>query len=523
MKVEKSKARIISKISETLDNVPFTTFHFRIVYSLGVSWIIDGYEVSLLSVLSGILKTHFELDDLGIAQAGSFYLLGCVFGALIFAYLSNLYGRKKLFTTTLIIYIFSICLTSFSFSVSSFYISRFLTGLSIGGEYTAIFAAIDELIPKKDRGITNIIIDGTWHLGSIIACLLSYTLLKIFSTTNIVVKSNFRDTNKLKENTEKIWRFLFLIGGIVALPIIFIRKYIPESPRWLVLQNKKAEAIEELIFIKNEIKKDTQIIQDEEEEKQTIISNSIENDYCNDGLEKSNDSSMLLGENSNDSKIYKIFKLFFVIYPSRFIYALALMISQTFFYNGLYYTFGLVLENYYKIDKESFGIYLIPLSFMNFVGPLILGKYFDTWSRKKMIALCYILSGLILAVSSYLFAKNSLSLIQQLITWCILFFFASPGSSAAHLTVSEIFPTEIRSEALATFFSISLLIGGVIAPITFTSLIDKDNRFSFSIAYFISSGLLISAGIISLIIGVDSENKSLEEISKKEDYKMFHN
>ena len=192
------------------------------------------------------------------------------------------------------------------------------------------------------------------------------------------------------------------------------------------------------------------------------------------------------------------------------------MISQAFFYNGLYYTFGLVLENYYKIDKESFGLYLFPLSIANFLGPLILGKYFDIWSRRKMITLCYFTSGVILTISGILFRKNLLSISQQIGLWALLFFITSPGASAAHLTVSEIFPTQIRSEALACFFSLGLLMGGVVSPLIFSSLIDKDNRISFAYSYFFSAGLLIFSAIICFIFGVDSENKSLEELCESD-------
>ena len=501
MKDYDKKQRVISKIKSTLDILPFSTFHFKILYSLGISWIIDGYEVSLLSILSGILKVHLHMDDVGVAQSGSMYLLGCVFGALIFAYLSQIHGRKKLFSATLIIYITSIVLTATSFSRLSFYICRFLTGVAIGGEYTAIFAAVDELIPTKYRGASNIIIDGTFHIGSIIACILSYLLLGLYKH---VPDNKFKDVKELNMDVEIIWRALFLIGAIMAIPVLFMRKHIPESPRWLILKGYGRKAIEELNNIKNMLKEGEVLI----EENIPILDNSI--DETNISFSKS-----IIDENKED-KIMFILKILFVKYPTRFLYALSLMIAQAFFYNGIYYTFGLVLENYYNIDKEDFGLFLIPLSISNFLGPVCLGRYFDSWSRRKMISLCYLLSGLLLIMSGIFFIYEYLNIYHQIFLWGLIFFIASPGASAAHLTVSEIFPTDIRSEALAIFFSIGILIGGVVSPVIFSTLIDNKNRLSFGFSYFISAGLMMIAGIINYIFGVDSEKKSLEEIANIE-------
>jgi MFS family permease len=293
----------------------------------------------------------------------------------------------------------------------------------------------------------------------------------------------------------------------------------------------------ELKYIRSEVNVDLHSFDSVHEQRE--LTSNIEND----GLEKDEDSQGLLNphkndenidlvavtedikqeqnipednnnnSNSNSNSFFKIFSIFFFKYPTRFIYAISLMISQAFFYNGLYYTFGLVLENYFSVAKEDYGIYLIPLSFSNFFGPIILGPLFDKWSRRYMIFLSYFTSGVLLTICGISFILNILTPSYQLILWSVIFFIASPGASSAHLTVSEIFPIEIRSQALAFFFSIGLLIGGVISPLIFGSLISPGNRISFSLAYFLSSFLMIGSSIITLIYGVDAERKPLESLS----------
>jgi MFS family permease len=506
-----NQKRILKNIKDTLDNVPFTSFHFKILYGLGISWVLDGYEVSLMSILSGILKQYLKINEIQIALAGSYYILGCVAGACFFGYLANEFGRKKLFTVTLLIYMVSIVITTFSSSAPLFYFSRFFTGVSVGGEYTAVFAAIDELIPPNYRGMSNIIIDGTWHLGSIIACLLSYSLLRI----NKNVK--YKDPAKVNVEVDLTWRILFLIGVIVAIPIVILRRSIPESPRWLFLKGDYKKAKKELQFIRENIGKEEMLEKDfdiDKEENFQLKENQV-ND-CNEFLEKKeivteNQKEQYLNE--EESLFNIIFRVFFIMYPTRFLYALCLMVSQAFFYNGVYYTYGLVLENFFKVEKEEFGIYMIPLSISNFLGPITLGFLFDIWSRRKMIFLSYFISGVLLIISGITFTYDLLTVKDQILLWCSVFFIASPGTSAAHLTVSEVFPIDIRSQAMAIFFSISMLIGGVIAPVLFATLISQNDRYIYAYAYYISAVLMIGSSIICLIYGVDAEGKSLESLT----------
>ncbi len=237
---------------------------------------------------------------------------------------------------------------------------------------------------------------------------------------------------------------------------------------------------------------------------------------CNEFLEKKeivteNQKEQYLNE--EESLFNIIFRVFFIMYPTRFLYALCLMVSQAFFYNGVYYTYGLVLENFFKVEKEEFGIYMIPLSISNFLGPITLGFLFDIWSRRKMIFLSYFISGVLLIISGITFTYDLLTVKDQILLWCSVFFIASPGTSAAHLTVSEVFPIDIRSQAMAIFFSISMLIGGVIAPVLFATLISQNDRYIYAYAYYISAVLMIGSSIICLIYGVDAEGKSLESLT----------
>ena len=517
MRSDSQRDKILFNIRNTLDNLPFTTFHFKVLYGLGISWVLDGYEVSLLSILSGILKQYLRISEIQIALAGSYYLLGCVTGSLVFGYLANNFGRKRLFTVTLFIYIVGILFTTFSYSSLTFYFSRFLTGISIGGEYTAIFAAIDELIPPKYRGMSNLIIDGTWHLGSIIACGLSYSLLRINKG------NNYKDPSKVNNDVEFTWRFLFAIGVIVAIPIIFLRKNIPESPRWLFLKGKYKKAMKELKFIKENLEDEAYRFDLGIDENQALThTNSSQIDKIFKEINKNHNiiDREYSREFHKESMFNTIYKMFFIIYPTRFFYSLCLMISQAFFYNGVYYTYGLVLENFFKVEKEDFGLYLIPLSISNFLGPICLGFLFDSWSRRKMIFLSYFISGMLLIVSGVTFTYDMLGLRDQILLWCTMFFIASPGTSAAHLTVSEVFPIDIRSQAMAIFFSIAMLIGGVISPVVFASLISHNERYLLAMAYYLSSALMIFSAVICLIYGVDAEGKSLENIA--DNIEKFH-
>ena len=475
-------------IPKRLDSLKFSNFHLMIIFALGISWVLDGYEVSLLSVLSGVLKDTFIMNDKEIGFAGSCYLMGCVTGSLGFGYLASKVGRKSLFSMTLGLYTISIVLTATSFDKYMFFFCRFLTGTSVGGEYSSIFAAIDELIPAYVRGRADLIIDGTWHLGSLIAAILSYFSLNYINPSEISLVS----------------RFLFLAGAILAFPVIYMRKFLPESPRWLLYKEQYKEAF--------------RIVDEIESKCERRVNNYENKDYesFNPLIEKSKiDKNLILNNKDYKEISFKdIFLILFCKYRTRFFYGLVLMASQAFFYNGIFYTYTLILQKFYFVSKEVVGLYLVPLSLASFTGPIFLGSYFDSWGRRKMILLTFFSSGIFLIFQSVSFLNDWLPFYMTQILWFIIFFIASPGASSAHLTVSEIFPVEMRSQAMAIFFSCGLGIGGVIAPTLYANFVSENNRTSIFYSYILSAFIMIFAGIFGFCFGVDAENKSLEEISK---------
>jgi MFS family permease len=474
--VKKLKENIVKR----LDKLEFSSFHLMVISALGVSWVLDGYEVSLLSVLSGIIENSFSMNDTEIGLASSLYLIGCVSGSLFFGLLAAKWGRRALFSITLGLYILSIIFTAFSVNKYMLFIFRFFTGVAVGGEYSSIFAAIDELIPASVRGRADLIIDGTWHFGSCMASLLSYLFL--------TVMPNYQ---------ELVLRGLFLIGVILAFPVIYLRKYIPESPRWLLYKGRYKEAITTVESI------ETKCHCTGTEENINLLNNNI-----------NVSSKEIENENTEEISFKEIFTILFKKHRTRFLYGLTLMASQAFFYNGIFYTYSLILRNFYFISKETVGLYMIPLSVASFLGPVVLGKYFDTWSRRGMIALTFSTSGFLLILTAINFISGVFGFVTQQVLWFITFFIASPAASSAHLTVSEIFPLEMRSQAMAIFFSMGLGTGGVIAPFFFGLLINSNNKTSIFYSYLVAAFIMIFAGVIGLLYGVDAENKSLEEISK---------
>ncbi len=555
--------RLKYTIPKRLDNLPYSRLHTMIIISLGISWILDGYEVSLLSVLSGVLETAFNVKSKEIGIAGSFYLLGCVIGSLFFGFLASIYGRKTLFNITLIIYGISIILTAFAIDINMFIGCRFFTGIAVGGEYSSIFAAIDEFIPPSIRGRADLIIDGTWHFGSFLASIISFCLLNIYDNKannhngeikiipyknniilSIIKNSTFLNVNNYNLESNDIdqerflMRILFSLGAIAILPVIYMRKFIPESPRWLIYQGKYKEALKILESIEAKcnrenlnFRKTSEIDNNLTSKAGRIIDKYGDNVNVNNNNEENSrllaiENSALLSntqlkshhiiKNTADIKRHtfkEIFVYLFKIHKTRFFYSLILMSSQAFFYNGIFYTYTLILQNFYNIEKKTVGLFLIPLSIASFTGPLLLGKYFDNWSRRKMIALTFILSGVFLIVSAFNFLFQIFGLYVQQTFWFVTFFVASPAASSAHLTVSEIFPIEMRSQAMAIFFSMGLGIGGVVSPFLYGWLVSDQNRKEIFYSYLFASCIMIFAGIFGYFFGVDAENKSLEQIT----------
>jgi MFS family permease len=453
-----------------MDRLPWAKFHWTVVVGLGVSWILDGLEAQIVAS-AGFQKTlHMTAGEVGFAA--SVYLVGQVVGALAFGRLSDRLGRKKFFIITLAIYLLGSGMAGFAFSLWFLLIFRFIAGLGIGGEYTAINSAIDEIIPPRYRGRVSIAINGTYWGGAALGASANLFLL---------------NPDIIPEGWG--WRIGFFLGPVLGLIIIFLRRYIPESPRWM-LSHGHADEAEQLV-------------------------DDIEAQVRAQGhrLSKVPDDKALSVVDRGNIPMPELIKVFFKKYPQRTFVGFSMMATQSFLYNAIFFTYALVLQNFYGTSPSSTQYFFFPFAIGNLAGPLILGPFFDTIGRRKMIFVTYGFAGIVLAVSAMLFHQGALSATTQTIFWCISFFFASAGASSAYLTVSEIFPLELRAQAISYFFAIGQ-ITGAIAPTIYGSLIgDGIDRGPLTIGYFLGAGIMIAGGIIALIFGYDAERKSLEEIA----------
>ncbi|MGH3830071.1 MAG: MFS transporter [Pseudonocardiaceae bacterium] len=462
-----------SLVPARLDRLPWRPFHTRVVVGLGISWILDGLEIQIVDQVSTVLEKSGSLH-LTEGQTGyiaSLYLLGEVVGALVFGRITDRLGRKKLFFFTLALYMIASATAAFSFDVWSLLFFRFLAGTGIGGEYTAINSAIDELIPPYYRGRVDIAVNGTYWAGAMIGAAANILLL-----------------NPDLVPVDLSWRIGFFIGPVIAVSIIFLRRTIPESPRWLMTQGRQVEA--------------------------ERIVDEIETRVRADGIElESIPKGKELPVTGRGNVPYRqIAKTMLRDYPSRSFLGFSLMAPQAFLYNSIFFTSGLILVQFYKIEIQNTSYYLIPFALGNLLGPLVLGKLFDTIGRRKMLTFTYCVSGVLMTISALLFSANLLTATTQTAIWCAIFFFASTGASAAYLTVSEIFPLELRAQAISFFFAISQLVGGVAAPLVFTYLV-SGGRNLLTIGYYAAGAIMLAGGLIAWRFGVDAERKSLERIA----------
>lgn len=455
-----------------MDRLPWSRWHWLIVTALGITWILDGLEVSIVGALGPVL-THPSTLGLTESQVGltaSAYLTGAVAGAFVFSYLTDRQGRKKWFMITLMLYLTATVFTSFSWDLWSFMFFRFLTGAGIGGEYAAINSAIDELIPARARGHTDLAINGSWWLGSATGALLTLVLL---------------NPQFIPERLG--WRLCFGLGAILGLCILLIRRIVPESPRWLMThgQVEEAEAIVQAI------------------EKKVIADERL------DALPEPEGSIMVHAR--PHATFGTVARELFHTYPHRTILGMTLMITQSFMYNAISFTYPFVLTKFYGVASSSIGLYILPFAIGNFLGPLLLGRFFDTIGRKPMITATYALSGLLLTGTGYLFWQGMFSSFTQTLAWSIIFFFASAGASAAYLTVSEVFPMEIRAMAIAFFFIVGQG-AGIVAPWIFGMLIETSATSVFY-GYLVGAGFMLVGAAVELWLGVNAERKSLEQIA----------
>ena len=468
---------IRSLIPARIDRLPWSPFHTRMVIALGVAWILDGLEIT---VASAVVDTLTQPDTLGLSSTevgliATVYLLGEVVGALFFGRLSDKLGRKKLFVITLAVYLVGSGLTAFTLGggpgwVAFLYVTRFIAGMGIGGEYAAINSAIDELIPSKYRGRVDIAVNGTYWAGAIIGTLGTYIFL-----------------NQLDPSVG--WRIAFLLGPVLGLVIIFVRRHLPESPRWQVMHGREQEAEETIGYIEHEVERGGRTLP------------RVEDDRAIELTPAENIGYLALA------------RVLFREYPSRAVYGASLMITQSFLYNAIFFTYTLVLGNFYDVDSSQAPLFLIAFAVGNLAGPLPLGHLFDTLGRKKMISGTYILSGLLLAITAFLFQAEVLTATTQTLAWCVIFFFASAGASSAYLTVSEIFPQEVRAKAIAVFFAIAQCFGAL-GPVIYGSLIGEgESRGPLFYGYLLGAGVMIAGGLIAAALGVSAEGKSLEDVA----------
>ena len=462
--------RIIeTSIPARLDHLPWSGFHTRVVLALGITWILDGLEVTLAGALAGALKEsptmRFSNFDVGLSNSA--YLAGAVLGALGFGWLTDRIGRRKLFFITLALYLTATAATALSWSVASYSLFRFLTGAGIGGEYTAINSTIQELVPARYRGWTDLLINGSFWIGAAIGATASIVLL-----------------GAAWIGPDQGWRLAYLIGAGLGLIVLLMRMWIPESPRWLMIHGHPDQA--------------DAIVADIEQS----VTGHVQQDLPKIKIRM-----------RDHTPLSEVASTLFTTYRQRSLVGLVLMAAQAFFYNAIFFTFALVLTDFFHIPANHVGWYLLPFAAGNFLGPLLLGRLFDTVGRRTMIALTYGVSGVLLALSGYLFSIGALSAQGQTIAWMVIFFFASPAASAAYLTVSETFPLEVRALAIALFYAIGTGIGGVVGPALFGALIDTGSRNSLFAGYLLGSALMVAAAAVAWRYAVAAERKSLESVA----------
>ncbi|MDM0112849.1 MFS transporter [Variovorax sp. J22R133] len=459
-------------IPARLDRLPWSRWHWRVVIALGVAWVLDGLEVTLVGSLGGVLERSdtLALTATQVGITGSLYIGGAVIGALVFGRLADRLGRKRLFLLTLVLYSIATFATAFSTDFLFFALCRFATGLGIGGEYAAINSAIDELIPARVRGRVNLAINGSFWIGAALGAGLSLVLL---------------DPQMLGPVWG--WRVCFGLGAVLAVAILLVRRDVPESPRWLASHGRVDEAMRVIEGIEAQV-------------------SATHGPLPPVAAARSTPSR-------GSASFREIAHVLLHRYRQRSVVALALMISQAFFYNAIFFTYSLVLTRFYDVPDARVALYIFPFALGNVLGPLLLGPLFDSWGRRRMIAITYVLSGVGLGLTGGAFMAGWLDARSQALCWSAVFFLASAAASSAYLTVSEVFPLQMRAMAIAIFYAVGTGAGGFVAPWLFGALIETGSRGAVAVGYAIGAVLVIVAGLLALRFAVDAERKPLEEIA----------
>ena len=465
---------ITTQVPSRLDRLPWSRFHWRVVIGLGSVWILDGLEVTMVGNVAARLTEDGSGLDISAAQigvAGAIYIVGACLGALFFGQLTDRLGRKKLFLWTLVLYLVATVATAFSFSPWYFFLCRFLTGAGIGGEYAAINSAIDELIPARVRGRVDLIINGSYWLGSAAGSALSLVLL---STVLLPIELG--------------WRLAFGFGAVLGICVLIVRRHVPESPRWLFIHGR-------------------------EEEAERIVCGIEE------GIEEERGEKLPAAEGSLTIRqrraipFREIAAVAFRKYPRRSILCLALFVGQAFLYNGITFNLGVLLSSFYDVGASLAPLFIIFWALSNFAVPVILGHFFDSVGRKPMITLAYLGSAVVTLPLAWVFLSQTGGLTAFMILLVITFFLASSGASAAYLTVSEIFPMETRALAIAFFYALGTAAGGIAGPLLFGSLIETGERIPVAIGFLIAAAVMSLGGVAELVFGVRAEGQELEDLA----------
>lgn len=477
---------IETDIPSRLDHLPWSRWHWKVVIALGITWLLDGLEVTLVGAVGNVLtkKETLGFTEFQVGQTATAYLVGAVIGSLIFGRLTDKFGRKKLFFVTLALYLVASFLTAFSTNIYMFMLFRALTGAGIGGEYSAINAAIDELLPARVRGRADLAINGTYWLGAALGSLGTLVLL---------------DPKYIP--VEYGWRASFAIGATLGLAILLTRRHIPESPRWLIMHGRVEEAEE--------------VVRGIEKHVHDVATPAAEERAKESAAEEPKTAKKSKVDTEVDTSWGRIFRVFFIHHRKRAVLGLVLMMAQAFAYNGLFFTYPLVLSKFYHVEAEDVGLYMIPFAAGNLLGPIVLGHFFDVYGRRIMISFTYAVTGLLIAASGVAFATSMVTTATGLtILWCVVFFFASAAASSAYLTVSELFPVELRGMAIAVFYAAGTGGGGAAAPSIFSALIGTGQRSDVLHGYLFAGGFMVFAGIVAAFLAVAAEGKSLEEIAE---------
>jgi len=472
---EAPSAAFETDVPARMDRLPWDRFHWLIIAALGITWTLDGLEVTLVGSLAGAINESpsLALSPTQVGLTASAYLIGAVIGALVFGWLTDRLGRRKIFFVTVILYMLSSIATGFSWDFWSFAFFRMLTGAGIGGEYAAVNSAIQEMIPARRRGTVDLAVNGTFWAGAALGA----------GSAVVVLDPNIVDP-------EIGWRAAFVIGGALALVILLLRRWVPESPRWLMTHGQPGHA-------------DRVVAEIEDGVRSRYGKPLPPTEYGPVRLKRRGQATMP-----------EVIDIMLHRQRRRTVLGITLMACQAFCYNAIFFTYALVLTKFYNIPSGEIGWYILPFALGNLMGPLLLGPFFDSIGRRVMITATYAISGILMAISGYAFQQGWMTAWEQTIAWTVIFFFASPAASAAYLTVGESFPLEMRALAIAVFYAFGTAVGGIAGPALFGWLIEGGERTNIAFGFGLAAALMLLAAFTEWKLGFDAERKSLEAVAE---------